>query len=53
MTLFEEILKNKTYSDLLDSLPDDEKPVIMSTLKKFVDDYENTVLKPLKIVDSK
>jgi len=53
MTLFEEILKNKTYSDLLSKLSDDERPVILSTLKKFVDDYEKNVLNPLKNLEDK
>jgi len=53
MTLFEEILENKTYADLLSKLPDDERPVVLSTLKKFVDDYENRVLKPLKNLEDK
>lgn len=53
MTLFEEILENKTYADLISKLPEDERPVILNTLKKFVEDYENNVLRPLKNLDSK
>lgn len=53
MTLFEEILENKTYADLINNLPEDERPIILNTLKKFVEDYEKNVLKPLKNLDSK
>jgi len=47
MTLFEEIMQNKTYSELLSKLPDDEKPLILDSLKKFVDTFETKVLHPI------
>jgi sulfur carrier protein ThiS len=46
MTLFEEILENKTYSELLNNLPDDERPVILASLKKFVENFETKILQP-------
>jgi hypothetical protein len=46
MTLFEEILENKTYSELLKNLPDDERPVIMASLQKFVENFETKILQP-------
>lgn len=50
MTLFEEIIANEMYSTLLNKLPEDERPVVIESLKKFVDVFESKVLKPAKTV---
>ena len=53
MTLFEEILENPMYADLLSKLPDDERPLVLESLKKFVDSYENNVILPIKNIQDK
>lgn len=47
MSMFDEMLKNEHYKKLFDALPDDEKAVIMASVRKFVEEFEETVLKPL------
>ena len=52
-SLFDEVCENELYAKLLAQLPADEKPIVMESLKNFVDDFENCVLEPLKNLDSK
>lgn len=53
MSLFDELLKNEEYRKLFEQLPDDERPVLMDSLRKFVDQVENSVILPLeKLKDS-
>lgn len=42
-SLFDEMLKNKEYSDLFDALPADEKPILMQSVRKFVEQFEKTL----------
>lgn len=42
-SLFDEMLKNEEYRKLFDSLPDDEKPIIMQSVRQFVNDVEKSV----------
>lgn len=42
-SLFDEMLKNKEYSDLFDSLPADEKPILMQSVRKFVEQFEKAL----------
>lgn len=53
MTLFDEIMESKHYKKLLEQLPEDERVVILDSLRKFVEEFENSVLVPLKNLDSK
>ena len=43
MSLFDEMMKNEDYKKLFDALPDDEKPILMNSVKKFVEDFEKSL----------
>lgn len=45
MSLFDEMLKNDDYRRLFDNLPDDEKPILMHSVRKFVEDFEKSLEK--------
>lgn len=53
LTLFEEILEQPEYQEVLSQLPDEERKELLATLKKMVDEWENTFLKPLENYKSK
>jgi len=48
MSLFDELLKSNHYQELLQKLPEDEREVVIKSLREFVDTFENNVLKPLE-----
>lgn len=48
MSLFDEMLQSKHYQELLSKLPDDERIVVLASLREFVDTFEKHVLKPLE-----
>ena len=47
MSAFDELLKNEDYRKLLDQLAPDERKPIEEALRKFVEDFENYLIKPL------
>jgi hypothetical protein len=49
MSVFEDtLMKDEAYRKLLESLPEDERKPIIEALRKFVEDFENNILKPLE-----
>jgi len=48
MSLFDELLKNEEYRKLFDQIPDDEKPILMSSLRKLVEDVETAIILPVE-----
>lgn len=42
-SLFDEMLSDEEYRKLFDALPDDEKPLLMNSVRKFVDDFEKSL----------
>jgi len=42
-SLFDEMLKDEEYRKLFDALPDDEKPLLMNSVRRFVDDFEKSL----------
>lgn len=41
-------MKNEEYRKLLENLPEDERKPIIEALRKFVQDFENNIIVPLK-----
>lgn len=48
MSLFEEIINTEQCQKLLKDIPKDEQPIVIDSLKKFVDMFESNVLEPLE-----
>ena len=48
MSLFDQMLKDENYKKLFDRLPDDEKAVIMASIRQFVEQFEKAVLQPIE-----
>jgi hypothetical protein len=48
MSLFEDMLNNKHYQELLSKLPNDERESVILALKQFVDTFEKHVIIPIE-----
>jgi hypothetical protein len=48
MSLFDELLKSEEYKNLIEKLPKDERVEILKSLREFVEQFENTIIKPLE-----
>jgi len=46
--LFDRLLKDKEYKKLLEQLPEDERVVVIKSLKEITERFENEVYAPLK-----
>ena len=53
MTLFDEITQTKHYQVLLNQLPEDERQIILTSLKDLVENFEKGVIEPIKNHNSK
>ncbi len=51
MSLFDELLEKEEYKKLYENLPDDERPIVMEAMRKLVEQFEKTILIPLKNSD--
>lgn len=51
MSLFDEMIKNEEYKKLFEILPDDEKPILLNSIKNFVDDFEKALKNIEKIIN--
>lgn len=47
MSLFDEMLKDEDYKKLFDQLSDDQRPIIMDSIRKLVEGVETAVILPL------
>ena len=52
-SLFDEMMKNEEYRKLFDALPADEKPVLLNSVRKFVDDFEKSLKTISEIADKR
>jgi len=48
--VFENLMKDKLYKELLEQLPESEREVVIKALKKLVESFENKFLEPIKNV---
>lgn len=48
MALFDDLMKKEEYRKLFDQLPEDQKPIIMESIRKLVEQFENNVLSPIQ-----
>lgn len=48
MSLFDEMLKNEHYKKLFDELPDDERPILMESIRKLVEQVEKAIILPIE-----
>lgn len=48
MSLFDEIISSKQYQDLLNELPDDERKVVLESLRELVDGFEKGIIEPIE-----
>ena len=53
MTLFKEITGSKNYQDLLNQLPEDERQIVLQSLRELVENFEKGVIEPIKKHNSK
>jgi hypothetical protein len=51
--IFDNLLKDKTYSELLERLPEDEREKIKESLRQIVELFENRLIIPLKNLKGK
>jgi hypothetical protein len=45
MSLFEDLMKQEGYRKLFDMFPDDQKQLIIDSIKKLLDDTEQKIVK--------
>lgn len=48
MSLFDEMMKNPKYRELFEKLPNDEKAVLIDSVKKLVDQVEAAIIIPIE-----
>jgi len=53
MSAFDELLKNKQYQEILNTLPEDERESIIKTLREVVESFEKNVLESIEILKQK
>jgi len=46
--IWEKLMKDSRYTELLNQLPEDEKAVVMKSLKEIVELFENGLIEPIK-----
>jgi len=46
--LFEQLLENPYYKELLDKLPDDERDVVIKALRQITEQFEKNLLDPIR-----
>ncbi len=50
MSLFDELMKHESYRKLFESYPEDQRQLVIDSLKNFVDHTEINLLAPVKNV---
>jgi len=53
MSLFDEMLKDEDYKKLFDQLSDDQRPIIMDSIRKLVERVETTIIVPMIDLEKK
>ncbi|MFA6049841.1 MAG: hypothetical protein WC761_01470 [Candidatus Paceibacterota bacterium] len=48
MSLFDEMLKNEEYRKMFDQLSDDERPILMDSIRKLVEQVEKAIIIPIE-----
>lgn len=48
MTLFDEFMQDERYQDLLKQLPEDQQAVVKEYIRKFIEDFEQGILDPIR-----
>jgi len=51
--IWEELLQNEEYRKLIDKLPEDEREMVVKSLKDLVAIFENGIIKPIKNLQDK
>lgn len=46
--LFDRLMKDKFYRELIEKLPEDERFVVIKTLKNITEKFETNIYEPLK-----
>lgn len=52
MSLFDKLLEEPEYKKLYESLPNDERPIMMDAMRKLVEQFEYSVIAPLNNIIS-
>ncbi len=50
MSLFDEMLKDENYKRLFDQLSDDQRPIIMNSMRQLVEKIEETIIVPFTFI---
>jgi len=50
MSLFDKLLENPTYSSLFNQLSDEDKSIMLQSMRKLVEDFENGIILPYTTV---
>ena len=53
MSLFDEISQTEQYQKLLKELPEDERRIVLESLRQLVENFEKGVIDPIKNLESK
>lgn len=52
MAIFDDLLKNSEFQEHLKKLPEDERKVILESLRKLTEQWETYLIKPLQNLKS-